>query len=364
MATRQRTPTYGAATRLARILHELHARRYGWSFQGIQDTLGISERTLLRYLAVCRRELVNGKGQPLLEVIRRGSRRLLRLSDAVAPGEASSYELLFLYFALSVFQFLDGTVIKDGVAGLWDRLWRGLPLSQQARLGDFARKFYAVPYAVKDYHAFDEILDTCIQCLVYQHRMRIDYRGLRGEGKIHEFDPYTLTTYRGGLYLIGYSHLFKKIIWLAVERMGGVEKLPTTFEYPKTYSPQKHTAGIFGIIDGPETQVELLLRNADTAAYLSSRRLHPTQQFTSRRDGTTLLTMTVRGTTELLPWILGLGPYVEVLKPRALREQVQESLTNAIVLYVGETEPTRRKPPHATRRQVRPLVTRRADSGT
>jgi predicted DNA-binding transcriptional regulator YafY len=185
-----------------------------------------------------------------------------------------------------------------------------------------------------------------------------------GEGKIHDFDPYTLTTYRGGLYLIGYSHLFKKIIWLAIERIRGAEKLPTTFEYPRTYSPQKHTEGIFGIIDGPETRVELLLRNTDTAAYLSSRRLHRTQQFSPRRGGTTLLTMTVRGTTELLPWILSLGPYVEVLKPRALRDQVQESLANAIVLYAGETEPTRRKPPHASRGAVRRLVTPRADSGT
>ena len=363
MATRRRKPTYGAATRLARIVHELHGRRYGWSLQGIQDTLDISERTLLRYVAVCRRELVDGKGQPLLEVIRRGSRRLLRLSDAVAPGETSSYELLFFYFALSVFQFLDGTVIKDGVDGLWERLWRGVPRGQQDRLRDFARKFYAVPYAVKDYRGFDGTLDTCIQGLVYQHRLRIDYRGLVGEGKVHEFDPYTLTTYRGGLYLIGYSHLYKKIIWLAVERIGSVEKLPATFEYPKRYSPQKHTEGIFGIIDGPETRVEAVLRNADTAAYLSSRRLHPTQQYTSRRDGTTLLTMTVRGTTELLPWLLSLGSYVEVLKPRALREQVQESLTNAIAIYSGDTDLTRRKPPHATRKQVRPLVTRRADSG-
>jgi hypothetical protein len=34
MATRRRTPTYGAATRLARIVHELHGRRYGWSLGG------------------------------------------------------------------------------------------------------------------------------------------------------------------------------------------------------------------------------------------------------------------------------------------------------------------------------------------
>ncbi len=344
MATRRRIPTYGAATRLARLIHDLHARRYGWSLEAIEHALDISERTLLRYIAVCRRELVDSQGRPLLEIVRRGSRRLLRLSDAVVEAESSSYELLFFYFALSVFQFLDGTVIKDGVDGLWERLWRVLPGVQQQRLGDFSRKFYAIPYAVKDYRNLDEILDVCIQCLVFQHRLHIDYRGLLGEGKVHEFDPYTLTMYRGGLYLIGHSHLFKKTIWLAVERIGHAEKLAATFEYPKTYSPQKHTEGIFGIIDGPETRVELLLRNADTAAYLSARRLHPTQQFTPRRDGTTLLTMTVRGTTELLAWILSLGHYVEVLRPPALREEVRDALTRAAQLYESVRELPARRP--------------------
>src|SRR5215470_10368989 len=104
MATRRRIPTYGAATRLARIISELHQRRHGWSLDAIQQALDISERTLLRYLAVCRRELVDGKGRPLLEIVRRGPRRLLRLSDVLPTAESSSYELLFYYFALSVFQ--------------------------------------------------------------------------------------------------------------------------------------------------------------------------------------------------------------------------------------------------------------------
>lgn len=333
MATRQRTPTYGAATRLARIVHGLHERHYGWSLGAIQEELNISERTLLRYLAVCRRELVDGAGTPLLRIVRRGERRLLQLEQPAEGAESSSYELLLLYFALSVFRFLDGTVIKDGVDGLWERLWKRLPMHEQKRLGHFSRKFYVVPHAVKDYQAFDAILDTCILCLVYQHRMRIDYRGLLGEGRVHEFDPYTLAMYRGGLYLIGYSRVLRKIIWLAIERIREAEKLADVFEYPPNYSPQKYTAGTFGIVDGPETRVELLLRNEETAAYLAARHLHPTQSFSKRRDGMTLLTMTVRGTTELVPWILGMGAYVEVLKPRALREEIASALHTAALLY-------------------------------
>jgi predicted DNA-binding transcriptional regulator YafY len=159
--------------------------------------------------------------------------------------------------------------------------------------------------------------------------MRIDYRGLSGEGHVQEFDPYTLAMRRGGLYLIGHSHLFRKIIYLAVERIRTADKLADRFTYPRTYSPEKYTEGTFGIIDGPETRGELLLLNADTAASLSSRRLHPTQRFTPCGDGPTRLTMTVRGRAELVPWILSLGPYVEVRKPRALREEVRQALAQA-----------------------------------
>jgi len=89
------------------------------------------------------------------------------------------------------------------------------------------------------------------------------------------------------------------------------------------------------IIGGPPTCVELLLLNEETAAFLSSRQIHPTQRFSKRRDGMTRLTMTVRGTTELASWILSLGPWVKVLRPRALRQEVGTLLASAAALYAS-----------------------------
>src|SRR5439155_13937046 len=101
--TPSRPATYGTATRLARIVYGLLGRPYGWSFDAIQDELAVSERTLLRYAAACRRELVDAAGRPLIEVIRRGERRLFRLVDSAQAPDSSSYQALALYFALSVF---------------------------------------------------------------------------------------------------------------------------------------------------------------------------------------------------------------------------------------------------------------------
>lgn len=329
----KRRPTYGAATRLARIVHGLIDRPYGWSFEAIQDELGISERTLLRYLSACRRELVDHAEVPILEVFRRGERRLLRLATTSRKEESSAYEVLFLYFALSVFRFLDGTVIRDGVAGLWERLHQSLPRNQKVRLADFDRKFFAIESGVKDYHDRDETLDEIVRALVDQRRLRIDYAGLLGDGHVHEFDPYTLLMYRGGLYLIGRSHRYRKIIYLAIERIRSLTRLDERFEYPRSYSPQKHCEGVFGIVDGPETDVVLQLLNEETAAYLSARRLHPSQSFRRRRDGTTELSLRVRGTAELTHWILGFGPFVKVIRPASLRDEVRTALQQAARLY-------------------------------
>jgi predicted DNA-binding transcriptional regulator YafY len=332
-----RKPSFPAATRFAQLVHGLHQRPLGWSFEAIQDELGISERTLFRYIAACREGFVTDRDEPLLTIVPRGPKRLVRLADYPELPDAPAFDVVLLYLGLSVLRFLDGTVLKEGPERLWRELYRRLSGIKRFRLTDFDRKFYAIPFAMKDYEACSETLDVIVQSLVYQYRIRIDYAGVSGDGKVHPFDPYTLAMYRGGLYLIGYSHRIRKIIYLAVERIREARKLPEKFDYPKGYSPERYTEGVFGIIEGPPTRVKLLLLNEETATFVCARRLHPTQTFQKRRDGTTLVTMTVRGTTELVSWILSLSPWVKVLQPRSLREEVARRLESASRLYRGRT---------------------------
>lgn len=331
--TARRRPTYGAATRLARMVHGVLTHPSGRSFTGIQAELGISQRTLLRYISACRRHLVDPSGRPLLEVARYGERAVLRRASVADAPESTVFQVLFLYFALTVFRFLEGTVIKEGIEDVWERFRQAVPAAQRAWLSDFARKFYSIPYAVKDYRDRDELLDTIVACLVYQHRMRIDYGGLSGEGKVHEFEPYTLAEFRGGLYLIGRSQAVRRVITLAVERIRSAERLGEKFEYPDSYSPAKYTEGTFGIMSGPITAVELHILNAETVAYLKVRRLHRSQRIEDRRDGTAVLSMTVRGTEELRNWILGFGPWIKVLRPQSLRNEVAQLHAHAARRY-------------------------------
>jgi len=335
----RRKPTYGAAIRMARIATGLFSRPYGWSFAAIAKTLDISERTLARYVAVLRGDLLDPHGGPLVEVVGAGRERRLRLVSSMKTAEASSYQVALLYFSLTVLKFLEGTVLEEGVEGLWEKIFQNLSLTQRTRLSDLQRKFYAVPYAPKDYGEFSEQLDVILRALLDQIRLRVDYAGLTGEGHQHDFDPYSLIAYRGGLYLLGYSQRSSAIIYLAVERIRSVDFLrqadgtQTRFMYPRGFDPAAHTEGTFGIVDGPETKVELKIHSEQTATYVRSRTIHRSQHFSNRRDGTTIMTMTVKGTTELANWIMSMGPWIEVLKPAALRKEIAERHAKAARLY-------------------------------
>ncbi|SRR5579875_892938 len=339
MAKRQgRRPTYPAALRLARIALELGSRPYGWSFEAIQRELDITERTLLRYVAACRKGLRDWTGRPIFEVVHRGSRRWLRLCSATRSPDSNPYRAASLYFTLTTLRFLEGTVMKESVEDLWDRSFKNLPAHEHDRLKNFDRKFYAVPYAPKDYHDYDTQIDVILRAIIGQNVIRVDYAGLTGEGKQHDFEPYTLVGYRGGLYVLGLSRRHRNVIYLAVERIRSVDFIADRdgnrlrFAYPKGYHPAKHLDGTFGLLDGPETKVELLLLE-NTEAYLRHRMIHPTQKFHRRRDGKTVLTMRVRGTTELRNFILSLGPWVKVLGPASLRDELADLTGQMADLY-------------------------------
>jgi len=327
-----RKPSYGAALRMARIAFELQAHPFGWPLEDIQRELGVSERTLKRYLAAAKATLVDRLRRPYFDVVADGAKPRLRLRAAHKPVQSTAYQAASFYFTLAILKFLEGTVLKDGVDDLWQKFAKNLPVFERADLGTLDRKFYAIQYAPKDYHGMDHLLNPIVAGLIREYRLRIEY----ATGLTHEVDPYTLVAYRGGLYLIGKTHRNGKITTMAVERMVKVELVTRDdgacqkFAYPAAFRPDHYTEGAFGIIvEEQPREVQILIHNTETENYLRARTVHPTQKFSRRRDGKTVLTLTVRGTTELRNWVLGFGPWLEVLKPPALRQEIAGLLKTA-----------------------------------
>jgi hypothetical protein len=209
-----RKPSYPAALRMARIAFELPFHPFGWPLEAIRRELDISERTLKRYLAAGKEALVDRLGRPYFQVVADGAKPKLRLPAARKPIESTAYQAVSLYFTLTLLKFLEGTVLEEGIEDLWETFSKTLPAFERADLGTLDRKFYAIPYAPKDYRSLGHFLNPIIQGLIREYRLRIEY----ATGLIHEVDPYTLVAYRGGLYLLGKTHINGQITTMAVEQ--------------------------------------------------------------------------------------------------------------------------------------------------
>ena len=333
LGDRRGTATHAAGVRGAQLVDGLYGRPTGWSLEAAAEELGVSVRSVERYVRACADFLTDKAGRPRIEIVRHGGRRLVRLVPRALARESTVFQVAALLLARALMRLVGGTVLEQLLDDACERLESVARPEDRPKLAGLEHKFYAIPFVEKQYRHLDDTIDRILRGLVGQLRLRIDYGGTRGEGRVHAFDPYTLAVYRGGLYLIGRSDRHEKIIYLAVERILSVELTKERFEYPARYSPSRHHRGVFGIIGGEETRVELLLMDRETAALLRARRLNLGERFHARKDGTTLLTMRARGIDELANWVLGFGPHVQVLRPAALRERVARDLRAAGELY-------------------------------
>jgi len=146
-------------------------------------------------------------------------------------------------------------------------------------------------------------------------------------------NPYTLATFRQGLYLFAYDTSANQVKTFAIERYVDIVRLlRESFDMPTGWRPDAHLANAFGIISGTSTRVVVAF-SPQVSAYVRERTWHPTQTYRTLPDGRLELQMQVAPTIELMTWVLGFGADAELLEPPELRERVRRNLTQAAAAY-------------------------------
>jgi len=89
----------------------------------------------------------------------------------------------------------------------------------------------------------------------------------------------------------------------------------------------------YGIFTGSKTRDAVLRFNPMMARWVETEAWHPQQESRYDREGYYLLSIPYADDRELMQDILKYGANVEVLKPAALRQRVQQALIDAATLY-------------------------------
>jgi proteasome accessory factor B len=313
---KQTRARYGAAQRLLELRRFL-ATPHGASLEQIVERFACSRHTAMRMVAA-----LQATGEPIEEE-RDGRRNVYR---STARAAATSFKptiahVIAIAVARQVLDFLEGTTIAESFDDVVAQFEGSLGRKAFASFAGLERKILVMqdaPYAPADR---SDSVDAILTALEREERLRVRRMGGAKE-RAFDVDPYTLVLFKKGLYLTGFSHHHQSVRTFSVDGFADVEwKRGERFAYPAEWRPRDHHAGSFGLFDGPETRVVVEF-SPKVAKYVVRRSWHPSQRVEEHADGRVVLTLKVRGTTEIVSWVLGFGEHARVLAPGKLRDEL------------------------------------------
>ena len=315
-------------------LHQLRAMldgAEGLSIYDVAERFGVNPRTALRYVQALLRA-----GEPLYEELE-GKRKVWQLMPTARRQSITltTAQMVALFLSRRVFDFLAGTGFKEDLDDVFQKLEATLRRKDFAAVRNLDRKVFDVNEARHLYEGRLEDVNDIVTALLREERLRVTHESVSGGKKTFVLEPYTLLVYKKGLYLAGRSDGhggeirtfaldgFRAVTWLRGQK----------FDVPPDFRPEQITSGAFGLIRARQATRVRVRFDAKVARYVQRRMWHPTQKFRKRAGGGVEMTMEVRGTVEVVSWVLGFGPTAEVLAPPELRAQVAAEAAGAAALY-------------------------------
>ncbi|TLM65268.1 MAG: WYL domain-containing protein [Deltaproteobacteria bacterium] len=320
---------YSQAARLHDVIRILEAR-FGATVDELAEECGVTRRTVYRDL-----EAIGAAGYPLVPERQDDGTVLYRFMTGfknLPPITFSLQELMTLHLCRGQLGFLQGTPFQEDLDAIFGRIRSGLPPRSVAHLERIAEAVAPRFQGVHDYRPQHDILAALREALLFQYRIRLHYTPARREPEVYLFDPYTLLFTQGALYLGGYAHNRKALRLFLIDRVQAVEVTRERFEVPEDFSAEQLTGGAFGLVR--EEPMTVRARFAAEIAHLVTERIwHPSQRREVDADGSVTLTIEAGGRTEILAWLYGFVPHVEVLEPKALREAFVAGLRQGLARH-------------------------------
>ncbi len=152
---------------------------------------------------------------------------------------------------------------------------------------------------------------------------------------IMNFHSYLLKEYRNRWYAVGYSKKGGNILVLALDRIVNIESCKGKYISDDKFIPSDFFNYSFGItqFNRAKPQTIILSFSPEQAAYITSQRLHHSQEVILQNKHEVQIRMKVYITPELKMAILSYGQEVKVLQPKSLRAELKKVIEKMAINY-------------------------------
>ncbi|MCX5653697.1 MAG: WYL domain-containing protein [Planctomycetota bacterium] len=209
-----------------------------------------------------------------------------------------------------------------------------LPLGLRAAMGAALRGMAVLPGPMARHNSLHETYRLAQQATTRHEALDAVYISFHDKGQIHtRLEPYWLIFYERAWYLIGRSSCHKAVRTFKLGRFKSLASAKTQFKMPKGLTLEKHLGNAWGMMRGEKSFDVELKFSPLIGPNVAEVNWHKTQKIRWDEDGHVFFTATVDGLDEIVWWVLGYGPEVEVLSPPELRQRVAAMARRTLAMY-------------------------------
>ena len=333
------------------LLKKLCASHSGKTVTELSSELEVTAKTIRRDITVFR-----DAGFPIEESTGPSGRKSYHIPNgSQRPDLSFTYdEALTLYLGRQYLEPLAGTFLWDAAQNAFRKIEATLGRAALKYLDRVASAFHETSFGVSDYSAHAETIDQLLVGIEDRKVVFITYRSQRStEPVTYDVHPYSISRHRDALYLLGFKPEDDAFRTWKINRieLAQVDSMP--FTRRADFDAEQFLAGSLGIYhDTGDVNVTIRF-SSEVARYVEESQWHSSQQCEPQTDGSLLVRLGLSGTTEVKSWVLSFGRHAEVLKPDALRTEVQDDLATALQLYSNDSLLAQRSAGKARPRKAR-----------
>lgn len=191
--------------------------------------------------------------------------------------------------------------------------------------------------SVEDVPSGHKYLTTLMQVMLENAVLRIGYRKYMSSGiQERTVHPYALKEFAKRWYLVAFSEESGTLRTYALDRMtalrrtGDVFRMPASFDVDAVFEPGY---GIYLPEKGQKAVLVKLRTTLREASYLQDLPLHPSQILLEQGDSHCIFALRLIPNPNFVMELCKRGAGLEVLEPLSLRQDVKNTLTQALKQY-------------------------------
>jgi predicted DNA-binding transcriptional regulator YafY len=209
-----------------------------------------------------------------------------------------------------------------------------LPLSLRNAIGSILQNVAVLPGPMARHNALQDTYHAVQRAITQHEALDITYISFHDAGQIRtRLEPYWLIFCERAWYVIGKSAKHRTVRTFKLGRIKNLTPSGAKFKVPRGLSIEQHLGNAWRLIRGEKPYDVELRFSPLIGPNVAEVNWHKTQRLQWDEDGSVRFFATVDGLDEIIWWILGYGPEVEVLRPAELRHRVADLARRLLRVY-------------------------------